>query len=449
MHPSDTIAAIATARGAAALAIVRLCGEEARAVAARCFQGRDLCSVASHTAHAGTWKSPGGQVIDQVVATVFVGPHTATGEDLVEVACHGGEYVAGLILDSMTACGARLAQPGEFTQRAFVNGKLDLAQAEAVADLIHAHSALAHRTSVNALEGHYSKVLEDIRTSIIELCALAELEIDFSDEDVEFADRRQLRTLMDTALEHIAALVSSAELGRYVREGVRTVIAGQPNAGKSTLLNSLVGRDRAIVSATPGTTRDTIEADTELGAVRFRFIDTAGLRSAQDGIEQEGVRRARETMARADVVLYVYDVSKGYTRADRRAVEALGEGAVIRVGNKLDLVPTATDPDAVLISAIGGPEAVGAVRAALREHVSAHLADLGPSRMVMNVRHKAHLEAAAAALERSRRALGSKMSPDVFTLDLRAAARELGMITGAITNETVLGAIFSRFCIGK
>ena len=449
MSPLDTIAATATARGAAALAIVRLCGPEARTVAARCFKGRDLCGVGSHTAHVGAWHAPDGSPIDQVVATVFVGPHTATGEDLVEVSCHGGEYVAARILESMLAAGARLARPGEFTQRAFVNGKMDLAQAEAVADLIHASSALAHRTSLHALEGHYSAQMETLRVSIIDLCALAELEVDFADEDVEFAPSSELESLIGKALDQVNGLVASAQLGEYIREGVRTAIVGRPNAGKSTLLNALVGRSRAIVSPEPGTTRDTVEADTELGSLRFRFVDTAGLRDARDRIEKEGIDRTRSSMERADLVLYVYDVSAGFLEADRRAVEAMGETPLIRVGNKLDLAPDTTRPEDVLVSAIGGPAAVDPVREALQAHVSNTLADLNTTRIVMRTRHKAHLEAAARALQRAREALRSRMPPDVVTLDLRAAARELGLITGAITTETVLGAIFSRFCIGK
>ena len=450
MSVSDTIAAIATARGPAALAVVRISGPTALEVAAQCFLGADLSEAATQSVHVGYWHTSEGQRIDQVVCTVFRAPRSVTGEDVVEVSCHGGDYIAPRILTALLQCGARLALPGEFTKRAFLSGKIDLAQAEAVADLIQASNARAHQTSVAALEGHYSKVLEALRQSLLEVCALAELEIDFTDEDVTFADRREIEELINKALNQVTTLLDSCQLGEFVREGIRVVIAGRPNAGKSTLLNSLCGRDRAIVSPSPGTTRDTLEADAEFQGLRFRFIDTAGLRESQDEIEREGVARAKTFLARADVIIYVYDLTIGLADAERATVEASKQVPLILVGNKLDLVDRLLPlPDTIMLSAKNGPDAVKPLVASLLKVTTGHWSDFDASRIVMNVRHQGHLALAQTALVAAKAALEAGRSPDVYTLDLRAAARELGMITGAITNEEVLSAIFSRFCIGK
>ncbi|MCY4158480.1 MAG: tRNA uridine-5-carboxymethylaminomethyl(34) synthesis GTPase MnmE [Bacteroidetes bacterium] len=448
MLAQDTIAAIATAPGLAALSVVRVSGPEACRIASSCFSGPNLEAVDSHTAHVGVWVSPEDVRIDRVVATVFRKPRTATGEDLVEVTCHGGDYVAALILDNMIHRGARLAQPGEFTQWAFLSGKIDLAQAEAVADLIHASSEKAHRISLAAYEGHYSEELEKLRTAILELCALAELEIDFTDEDVEFADRTTIKNLIEHALQQIRDLRNTTRLGTVVREGIRVVIAGRPNAGKSTLLNSLSGRDRAIVSAQPGTTRDILEVDSEFGGLRFRFMDTAGLRQSEDAIEQEGVQRAHSMIKKGDIVLYVYDLVSGWTDEDQAALNLIEEIPVILVGNKADLVQKEAG-EGLQLSAIDGPKAVEPLISELLEQASKTYGNADASRVVMNARHNTHLKNAYQALQNAQQILNTNHSPDFFSMDLRAAARELGMITGAITNETILGAIFSRFCIGK
>lgn len=448
MLAQDTIAAIATAPGLAALSIVRVSGPKACPIASTCFSGQDLETAASHTAHVGMWESPEGSRIDQVVATVFRKPRTATGEDVVEITCHGGDYVAALVLQSLVDQGARLAQPGEFTQRAFLAGKMDLTQAEAVADLIHASSEQAHRVSLAAYEGHYSEGLEALRTAILELCALAELEIDFTDEDVEFADRTTLRDLIENALGQVQELLESTKLGTVVREGVRVVIAGRPNAGKSTLLNSLSGRDRAIVSEEPGTTRDVLEVDAEFGGLRFRFMDTAGLRKSADSIEQEGVQRAYRMINKADIVVYVYDLDCGFLEEDQIALNSLDNMPVVLVGNKADLVPRGKRKGLEL-AAIDGPKAVEPLVRALLEQATKSYGNADASRTVINARHKTHLKNAHQALLDARAALSANQPPDIFSLDLRAAARELGMITGVITNEAVLGTIFSRFCIGK
>ncbi len=457
---SDTIAAIATARGRAALAIVRLSGPEAVPIAAACFRGRDLRQVDSHTAHVGFVQAEDGQDIDQVVATVFRAPRSVTGEDVVELSCHGGDFAPALILECLLRLGARLAEPGEFTQRAFLQGKMDLTQAEAVADLIHASSSLAHRVSLSHLQGRYSDALGRLRDELLELCALVELEQDFSEEDVAFADRARLGGLLDHAEALLSELLASYRVGELLRDGVRVVIGGWPNAGKSTLLNALVGRDRAIVSPTPGTTRDEIEAEAEIEGLRFRFVDTAGLREAADAIEAEGVRRAHRAIDRADLLLYVYDLAEGLEASERAFLQQAAAQASLRtivVGNKRDLVEHAAAPNldglpVVQLSAERGQRDAGELAALVRllvDTVAAGLSDSDASHVVMNQRHRQHLRAALDAVGAARQALDAGLSGDLLTLDLRAALHELGAITGAITNEDVLDQIFSRFCIGK
>lgn len=457
----DTIAAIATARGQAALAIVRVSGPEAVAVVGRCFRGADLAAAASHTAHVGYVTNRDGEAIDQVVATVFRAPTSATGEDVVEVSCHGGDLAPQLIQQSLLDHGARLAEPGEFTQRAFLNGKLDLAQAEAVADLIHASSTKAHRVSLSHLQGRYSERLAALRKELLELAAFVELELDFSEEDVAFADRERLETLLHTSEGLLGELLASYRTGELIRDGVRVVIGGRPNAGKSTLLNALVGRDRAIVSPTPGTTRDAIEAEAEIDGLRYRFVDTAGLRETSDAIEAEGVRRAEASIEHSDVLLYVYDLTTGLDAAEQTFLQRLqGEHPalpVVQVANKADLVEPfpagqSNGHRPVVISAEEGQrnaDAVAPVVSALKEAVAKGLEDADASHVVMNQRHRQHLAAALEAVQRAQQALTRGAAGDMLALDLRSALHELGAITGEITNEDVLDQIFSRFCIGK
>ena len=457
----DTIAAIATARGRAALAVLRLSGPDAVAIVAACFRGRDLAEAPSHTAHVGFLLGTDGEPIDQVVVTVFRAPRSATSEDVVEVTCHGGDFAPQLALESLLAHGARLAAPGEFTQRAFLNGKMDLAQAESVADLIHASSSLAHRVSLAHLQGRYSRRLEELRDELLEVCAYVELELDFAEEDVAFADEARLRTLLDRAATLLGGLLGTYGLGTLLREGVRVTIAGRPNAGKSTLLNALVGRDRAIVSPTPGTTRDEIEAEAEIEGLRFRFIDTAGLRRTSDLIEQEGVRRAERAVEAADALLYVYDLTHGLAEEEAAYLHGLVERhpalPILLVGNKRDLVDAATPPDLagvvfVPLSAERSqhhPEGLTLLFQELTSRVAAGLGEADASPVVMNQRHRQHLRQALDAVEAARQALHAGTSGDALALDLRVALHELGAITGQITNEDVLDQIFSRFCIGK
>jgi len=480
LPPSDTIAAIATARGRAALAIVRLSGPEAVAIVDHCFPAQSLRNADSHTAHVGFFTTPDGRRIDQVVVTLFISPRSATGEDVVEISCHGGDVAPQLVLQTLLDAGARLARPGEFTERAFLNGKLDLAQAEAVADLIHAQSSLAHRVSLHHLEGRYSDAVADVRQELLQTCALVELELDFAEEDVEFADKEQLEALLARTESLLDRLLGSYRLGTLVRDGVRVVIGGRPNAGKSTLLNALVGRDRAIVSPIPGTTRDEIEAEVEIGGLTFRFIDTAGLRETEDLIEAEGVRRTHSAIARSDALLYVFDATQGLD-ADERAwlerftvkrSEAEFGGAkhsgdatetdvsdlpVLLVANKQDLVGSDyVSPSTALPSlpvsaemAAAEPEQLNDLRSWLVDAVLADLASPEATPIVVNQRHRQHFARALDAVAKAREALDLGVGGDTLALDLRTALHELGAVTGEITNDDVLGTIFSQFCIGK
>jgi len=467
----DTIAAQATARGQAALAVLRTSGPDAIEIVDRCFRGADLSEVASHTAHVGYIVGKEGEDLDQVVVTVFRAPRSATGENVAEISCHGGNLAPKLVLESLLAHGARMAEPGEFTERAFLNGKLDLAQAEAVADLIHASSSRAHQVSLQHLQGRYSEQLDALREELLDLCGLMELEIDFTEEDVEFADRERLESLLDGASSLLDKLLATADTGETLKDGVRVVIGGRPNAGKSTLLNALVGRDRAIVSATPGTTRDEIEAEVEIDGILFRFVDTAGLRDTSDQIEAEGVRRAERSMEQADILVYVFDRTRGLDEEEKAFLQDVVErsGAVdcVVVGNKSDLVNeqsvggngeaiarlTENLPLEVLpLSAEEGraqSEALQPLRDRLSATVDASLSRADASMIVTNQRHRQHLQSARDAIARARQALDAGVSGDLLTLDLREALHELGAITGQITNEDVLGQIFSQFCIGK
>ncbi len=455
---APTIVALATARGRAALAIVRVSGPEALAIVAARFSNAALRDAPTHTAHVGYLLNADGQPVDRVVATLFRAPRSATGEDVVEVTCHGGDAAPQAVLRSLLGAGARPAAPGEFTQRAFLNGKLDLAQAEAVADLIHARSSIARRLSVRHIEGRYSDVLGVLRDRLVETCALVELELDFAEEDVFFAGREDLERLLGEAERLLDDLLATTRLGALVRDGVRVVIGGRPNAGKSTLLNALAERDRAIVSPTPGTTRDAVEAECEISGLSFCFVDTAGLRETADAVEAEGVRRTRRAIASADALVYLYDATRGLDAEEQAFLkEIAGEHPhlpVLRVANKADLLAPGVRPsgDALALSAraaLEDPSALDGLRAALLKILAPTLGDAEGSSVVVNERHRQHLAAARAAVQSARQALGRGATGDTLALDLRAATDELGAVTGAVTNEEVLDAIFSRFCIGK
>lgn len=483
---SDTIVAAATPRGVSALAVVRLSGPDACAIAGKVFRGADLADVASHTVHVGFARTADGTDIDQVVATVFRAPSTPTGEDIVEFSCHGGSASADAITEQLVRAGARPAGPGEFTERAFVNGKMDLAQAEAVAELIHARSSRAHRVSLSHLKGQYSRVLDELRGELLDLLSLLELELDFSDEDVEFADRARLEALLERGFVLVDELIGSYRFGRAVRDGIVVAIGGKPNAGKSTLLNALVGYERAIVSEVPGTTRDEVEAEVEFDGWRLLFVDTAGLRETVDTVEAEGVRRARHRFAQSDILLYVIDATLPQDEAERVDLERIASDHpdlhVVVVANKMDLWSAGGQQDAdgkqdgwdqhgdqgkqgvkdqLGEGSLRSDLQISALKAqtdgSVAESVLRHLVDLVASgseqveehRVVTSERHRDHLRRTKDALGRAIDGMKQGRSADLVAADLRAALDEIGMITGRITNDDVLGQIFSRFCIGK
>jgi tRNA modification GTPase len=467
---SDTIVALSTPPGVGALAVVRLSGPEAVTITQALFSKKNLASQPGHTLHYGTLRDPAtGQVIDEVVVALYRGPRSYTREDVVEISGHGSDFIVRQLLAALLRQGARLAEAGEFTKRAFLNGALDLAQAEAVADLIAADSALSHQVALNQLRGGFSDELRGLRAQLVKFAALLELELDFGEEDVEFADRTGLARLLAEVQGVVLGLLRSFELGNVIKNGITTVIAGRPNAGKSTLLNALLREERAIVSAIPGTTRDFIEDEVSIDGLRFRFVDTAGLRdNPADEVEAIGVRRTRERIGQAALLLYLFDLTE-LTPAEVQAdiaelTAALPKLPVLAVGNKRDLASqlsvnnyqlsisgsqSAVSQSAVFISA-GQREGLEELQAALLAQVrGAGLATTGMATIVTNVRHARALEVAAQHLAAVRQGLDMGRGTELLAADLRHALGALGEITGEISSDDLLTSIFTEFCIGK
>ena len=478
---NDTICAPATPAGIGALGVIRLSGVHAIAIADKVFHAASpLRDAASHTLHYGHIKE-GDAVVDEVMAAVFRAPRSFTTEDTVEFSCHGSPFILGEVLRVLSAAGARPAGPGEFTLRAFLHGRLDLAQAEAVADLIAADSNASHDIAINQLRGGISYRIAELRTQLVDFAALVELELDFVEEDVEFADRQKLEGLVGEIRGVLDSLIRSFRLGNALRNGVATVIAGRPNAGKSTLLNSWLQDDRAIVSDIPGTTRDTIEEVLHLEGIAFRLIDTAGIREASDAIERLGVERTLEKIRQSALLVYLFDVMTTAPEELRADLERLRRDdlPVFLVGNKVDLDADGSRRE-LFESAIAGAAGVvgssgfsgaaggaGAARAFSIHWLSAAsgqgLEDLGKALVqavveeqvpagepvVANHRHHDALRRADAALADVQAGLGDGRSGELVALDIRNALEALGEITGEVTNDEVLGSIFGRFCIGK
>ncbi len=456
----DTIAACATPAGEGGISVLRVSGPHAFAITDIGFRGAvRAADAASHTLHYGTFVGADGTV-DTVVVSVFRAPHSYTGEDTSEISCHGGYFIAQTILGILLAHGARLAEPGEFTLRAFLNGKLDLSQAEAVNDLIRAKTEKAHRVSLRQLEGRLSKYVATLRAELLDICSAFELELDFSEEDIALADRDASDAGLTRIHDTITAAIGSFSGGKLVRDGVTVVLAGKPNAGKSSLLNILVDENRAIVSHIPGTTRDSIEESISLNGLLFTFVDTAGLRDSADEIEQEGVRRTHTHLAGADVVVVIVDASSAPTDEDRalyrRIAETVsGHAMLLYVLNKSDKA-AADAPDA--FAGLGAPlcsiscrthEGIAAFKDALyRMALPAYDAD-ADSITVTTVRHKQSFERAAGSIARARDAVRSGLSGDLVAVDLRDALDHLGSIIGITTPDDILDNIFSKFCIGK
>lgn len=468
-YEKDTIVAVSTPPGTGGIAMVRLSGSEALEIADKVWYGKSLREVPSHTVHYGGIGPNPKDIVDHAVATVFHGPHSFTGEDTVEFAVHGSKYIQKTVVNMCASAGARVAYPGEFTQRAFQNGRMDLAQAEGVADLISASSRAAHRLAMSQMSGTFSQNLNSLRDRLIELASLLELELDFSEEDVEFADRTRLREIMQTTLNVIDRLVDSYESGRAYKEGFPVAIAGAPNVGKSTLLNFLLSEDKAIVSDIPGTTRDIIEDTCEINGVLFRFFDTAGLRDTDDSIEKIGISRARNVISHAAAVIWVVDpllldfdtlisdINESRKSNPRtRHIIALNkcdlpdrEKALEadRIEHGLRQRTESEGQDIIQISAKTGT-GIEELRDNLVTKVCGESGS-DPDMIVTNERHKQLLESAGAALCRARQALEDGLSADLIAQDVREAIFHLGEITGHITTDHLLANIFSRFCIGK
>ena len=452
MHQRSAIAAIATPIGEGGIAVIRISGEGAIRIAASVFQGANLTDVASHTVHFGKIVRD-GHIVDEVLATVFRSPRSYTGEDTVEISCHGGVLVSQMVLETILAAGARSAEPGEFTQRAFLNGKLELSQAEAVADLIHAKSRKAVEAAQQQLEGALGVHIRTFRQGIIDMVAMVELELDFIEEDVEFASRDQLLALIAALNAEIFKLLETYETGRLVKHGVRTVFAGKPNAGKSTLLNALMGKERAIVSDVAGTTRDVIDADWSYDGMLFVLTDTAGLRDTSDLIEAEGVRRSHSAMGDADLIVLLHDVSTELSETDVALWNGLREAhphtSMLWVGNKADLAAGCDlSRFDLCISAASGAQ-LDVLKKTMRDAVLKNKDIDTSGLLITSSRHRDALSKTRRHLIDAEAAIYAGQTGDFVAIDLRAALQELGTLTGQITTEDLLDSIFSRFCIGK
>lgn len=451
----DTIVAVATPPGIGAIGVIRISGTSALPISNKLFVSKDLLQQPTHTLHVGILKDK-DEVLDEVVVSVFKAPKSYTGEDVVEFSCHGSAYIQQQIINACIKLGARLAKPGEFTQRAFLNGKLDLAQAEAVADLIASNTAASQKAALHTMRGGFSDNLKSLRDRLITFSALIELELDFSQEDVEFADRKQLYDLIAELSALTNTLVESFSLGNVIKNGVSVAIVGKPNAGKSTLLNSLLNENRAIVSEIPGTTRDTIEEVINIDGILFRLIDTAGIREhTADSIETEGVERSLEKIKQAGLVLYLFDAADDVMEIILKKTELHQKGVnFLLVANKIDLANELFAKDK--FSSIGEIIFISAKHHLHTEVLKKRMVDKvlqdttkSENTIVTNARHYLALKEVAVSLSDIRKGLDDKVSGDLLALDIRRCLQFLGEITGEITNEDQLDYIFSKFCIGK
>ncbi len=443
----DTITAPATPAGVSALAVVRVSGKEAISIVNSCFD-KDISNADGYTIHYGHIVD-GDTRVDEVLASVFRNPHSYTGEDSVEISGHGSPYITRRIIETLLKNGARMAEPGEFTMRAFLNNKLDLAQAEAVADMISSNSEASLQMALNQMRGGFSKDIALLRQELIDFAALIELENDFGEEDVEFADREKLKRLIAQLLTQIEKLRSSFAAGNVLKNGINTVIAGKPNAGKSTLLNALLNEERAIVSDIAGTTRDTIEEVFTLNGIQFRLIDTAGLRESTDTIEQIGVGKTKESMSKAELLVYLFDISSTSPTELAAELKLLPQmDQTILVANKAESGEYKSGDwpeNTVFISAKN--KEINPLIFEL-ERVASHY-ELGNETVVNNARHADALAKSSDALQKVLDGIDTELTSDMVALDIRNALYQLGLITGEVTNDEVLDSIFTRFCIGK
>ena len=456
MLQEDNIIALATAPGSGAIAIIRISGPDAIEIVSKKFKpvGKKKLNVQkSHTVHLGHIMD-NKTTLDKVLISVFRAPHSYTGENVAEISCHGSPYIQQQLIQLFLRNGCRMATPGEFTLRAFLNGKMDLSQAEAVADLISSDSKASHEIAMRQMRGGFSNEIQELRTELLNFASLIELELDFSGEDVEFADRSQFNQLLDKITNVLERLIDSFALGNVIKNGIPVAIVGEPNVGKSTLLNALLNEERAIVSDIAGTTRDTVEDQISIGGINFRFIDTAGIRETQDKVEKIGIARSFEKIDQASLVLYLME-AKNYAKKDMDVLkQQYPNKKILVVVNKIDEIPAVQlnalkheNSNIALISAKGG-EGINA----LKEHLlrMTNAGELGKNdTIITNNRHYDSLFMALEAVQKVKEAMEEELSSDLMAIDIRQALYHLGEITGSVTTDDLLGNIFSNFCIGK
>ncbi len=470
MLNNDTIAALATPQGIGAIAVIRLSGKDAFSIAGKVFKGPNLLTAKSHTIHYG-YIIDGEKEVDEVMVSLFRAPKSFTTEDVVEVSCHGSPFIAEQVLRLLVQNGARLAKPGEFTLRAFMHGRIDLSQAEAVADLIASDSSASHDLAIKQMRGGFSNNIKGLRDQLLNFASLLELELDFSEEDVEFADRTKLIKLIELIELNLQPLIESFKLGNVIKHGVNTVIAGRPNAGKSTLLNALLNEERAIVSEIAGTTRDTIEEVININGIQFRFIDTAGIRNTTDVIEKIGVNKAIEKLKQSSVYIYLFDVNTTTPEElanDIHELKLLGFTGVV-AGNKIDKamwqvtapfykvfdnimqhhLPAVKQHAELLFISADTHYNLPLLKDKLYALVTRHSSLSNQNTVVTNLRHYDALIKASNTLNEVKTAINTQTTPDLVALDIKRALQYLGEISGEVTNDEILGNIFSKFCIGK
>jgi tRNA modification GTPase len=458
---NDTITALATPHGSGAIAVIRLSGKKSFEVIEKIFFNKELkpkkiSSEKGYTVHFGVI-AESDIIIDEVLVTIFKNPHSYTGEDSIEISCHGSTYIQQQILQLLLKHGARMANAGEFTLRAFLNGKFDLSQAEAVADLIASNSGLSHQVAMQQMRGGFSSKIKVLRDHLVNFASLIELELDFSEEDVEFANRNDLKKLIQSIISIIEKLIHSFEVGNVIKNGIPVAIVGKPNAGKSTLLNVLLDDDRAIVSEIPGTTRDVIEDEITIDGVLFRFIDTAGIRTTTDIIEQIGVNKAFEVIKKSAIIIYLFDaheLSAGDLQMEIKVIEEhIGTSQLVVVANKIDveneeeLKREFSSFDPIYISAKESKN-IEILKNKLLGLFDARTVNTTDT-IVTNARHSDSLKRANQALIKVAEGLDKNIAGDLLALEIRYSLNELGSITGEVTNDDLLDSIFTKFCIGK
>ena len=442
----DTIVALATPQGIGAIGVIRLSGSNAIGITNQLFLSKDLSLQKSHTLHVGML-SEAGIPLDEVVVSLFKNPKSYTGEDVVEISCHGSHTILQQIITACISKGARLATAGEFTQRAFLHGKLDLTQAESVADLIASNTSAQQQAALHNLKGGFKNDLIAIREKLIEFSALMELELDFAEEDVAFADRKKFNELLDEASIKINSLINSFRLGNVVANGVKVAIVGKPNTGKSTLLNTLLNDERAIVSAIAGTTRDTVEETINIRGVLFHFMDTAGIRShTQDEIEQIGIAKSKEKIEQADIVLLLTDKNK--VAENNELLKSVQHKNHLVVVNKIDEQQVAENNSQYIYISAKNKIGIDILTDALYNKVVQQQINTEDT-LVTNSRHLQHLQKISLHLTAIKSGLQQNLSTDLIAPDIKLCLQQIGELTGAVTNEDVLDYVFSKFCIGK